>query len=116
MIIGDLNAHYDCNNLSRTGFCNHFNHWLQCNALYQIIREPTRVTETTSTILDVVITNCPRYFSDSGTCSPPSNCDHSYIYTKMKIPYYKQKSSKRHILDFSNVNIAQLNEELSNLN
>ena len=68
MIIGNLNAHYDCNNLSSTGFGNHFNHWLQCNALYQIIREPTRLTETTSTILDVVITNYPRYFFDSGTC------------------------------------------------
>ncbi|CAB3997759.1 Hypothetical predicted protein, partial [Paramuricea clavata] len=34
----------------------------------------------------------------------------------MKIPYYKQKSFKRHIWDFSNINIAELNEELSNLN
>ena len=87
-----------------------------CNALPQIISEPTRVTNYSATTLDVIVTNCPNYFVESGTNSPPMNSDHSYIYAKMRISYYKQKAFQRHVWDFSNVcNTTLLNEELSNI-
>ena len=40
------------------------------------------------------------------------NCDHSYIYAKMRISHYKQKAFQRHVWDFSNVNTTLLNEDL----
>ncbi|XP_028412551.1 uncharacterized protein LOC114535443 [Dendronephthya gigantea] len=116
MIVGDLNAHYDRNKLLSTTFGNRFYQWLECNALSQIIDEPTRVTYNTATILDVIITNCPRYFVHQGTFSPPTNCDHSYIYAKMSFTHSKPKAFKRHIWDFANINMTMLNEDLSNIN
>ena len=116
VIVGDLNAHYDRNKLLSTAFGNRFYRWLECNALSQIIDEPTRVTYNTATILDVIITNCPRYFVNLGTFSPPTNCDHSYIYAKMSITYSRQRAFKRHIWDFSNINMTMINEDLSNIN
>ena len=56
----------------------------RCN-LAQLIAEPTRVTSNSSTVLDLVITNCPEHFSVSGTLSPPSNCDHSVIFSSMNL-------------------------------
>jgi hypothetical protein len=48
------------------------------NGLVQLIHEPTRVTNHSSTTLDLIITNSPGYFVTSGILSPPSNRDHSF--------------------------------------
>lgn len=51
-------------------------HMLECNNLFQMISEPTRITNRQSSLLDLIITNAPGYFVATGTNSPPSNCDH----------------------------------------
>ena len=76
---------------------------------------PTHVTFYSSTILDLVITNCPKHFSTSGTLSPPSNCDHSVIFPSMNLFIYRSQSYKRHLWNFNNVNITDLNWELLQL-
>lgn len=63
-----------------------------------MINEP----ENTASILDFVITNCPDYVVDTGTLSPPANCDHSYIH-----------AFKRHIWNFTNEATRRLNDGLS---
>ena len=77
--------------------------------------EPTRVTFHSSTMLDLVITNCPEHFSASGTLSPPSNGDHSVIFASMNLFTHRSRSYKRHVWNFNNVNITDLNDELSQL-
>ena len=54
-------------------------------------------------------------FSASGTLSPPSNCDHSVIFASMNLFTHRSRSCKRHVWNFNNVNITDLNEELSQL-
>jgi hypothetical protein len=58
--------------------------WMECNSLFQAINEPTRITYTGSTRLDLIITNSPSYFVSSGTLSPPANCDHCVVYAKLR--------------------------------
>ena len=65
MLIGDLNCNYLCKsdpNLSLVKSISDTYH------LFQIINEPTRVTQTSSTLIDVIITNMPDRIVSSGVC------------------------------------------------
>ena len=89
------------------------NSFLECNNLAQLMAVPTRVTFNSLTTLDLVITNCPKRFRASGTLSPLSNCDHSIIFASMNLFTHRSRSYKRYVWNFDNVNITDLNEELS---
>ena len=101
MIMGDFNAHCDLENPAQS---THFGillyRWLECNNLYQVIHEPTCITQSDATLLDLIITNCPNYFVSLGTLNPPANCDHWLIYAKMNITFSKPKCYTQHIWDF----------------
>ena len=115
-MLGDFNAHYDVANPSgNSDVGGKLNSFLESNNLAQLIAEPTRVTFRSSTILDLVITNCPERFSASGTLSLPSNCDHFVIFASMNLFTHRSRSYKRQVWNFNNVNITDLNEELSHL-
>ena len=116
VMLGDFNAHYDVANPSgNSEVGGKLYSFLESNNLAQLITEPTRVTSNSSTILDLVITNCPERFSASGTLSPPSNCDHSVIFASMNLITHRSRSYKRQVWNFNNVNSADLNCELSQL-
>ena len=90
LLIGDFNAHYDIENpVIGSDFGVALYRWMECNNLYQIINEATWVTAHCATLLALIITNSPEYFVASGTESPPSNCDHSFIFAKMNISLAK---------------------------
>ena len=55
MILGDFN--YDLLNQSVTHNPDNFLEILNLYQLHQLINEPTRITETSKTLIDVVITN-----------------------------------------------------------
>ena len=52
--------------------------------MHQLISEPTRITEKSSTLIDVIFTNCP----DRVVCSGVSHIgisDHSLVYAFRKV-------------------------------
>jgi hypothetical protein len=116
ILLGDLNGNYNVENPSESGdFGSLLYRWMECNNLSQVINEPTRITSTSATLLDLIITNCPGYFVNSGTLSPPANCDHSFIFAKMNISLSKQKCYKRSVWNYQkNINEEALNLALSN--
>ena len=63
------------------------------HGLHQLINEPTRVTDTASTLIDLIYTNYPDKVVCSGVCHV-SISDHRFIfvYRKLSIGAY----SKRH--------------------
>ena len=82
IVLGDFNAHY---NYSVTSSLNtdvgvKLYNFLDGNNLYQLIDEPTRISMTGGTILDLIIIDSPGHFISTGTLSPPANCDHNIIY------------------------------------
>ena len=84
VVLGDFNAHYDPLNPSENSdFGIMFYRLLECNNLCQVINEPTHITQHTATRLDLIITNGPGNFVNSG--SPPANCDHSLIFADLNI-------------------------------
>jgi hypothetical protein len=89
---------------------------MECNSLFQVINEPTRITAHGASILDLIITNSPGYFVNSGTLSPPYNCDHSLVYARMNISFVKQKCYKRHIWELAKVDSNTLCQALSKVN
>lgn len=113
MILGDFNAHYDSESPAQsTDFGILLHRWLECNNLFQVINEPTRITQRGATLLDLIITNCPSYFISTGTLSPPANCDHSIIYAKMNITFSNPKCYTRHIWEFDKANGNRINQDL----
>ena len=61
-VIGDLNC--DINNTSRQ--TERLLKFTIANELEQLMKEPTRVTSTTSTLIDVLITFTPKLFKKAG--------------------------------------------------
>lgn len=88
--------------------------FLECNNLSQLIEEPTRITLSGETLLDLIITDSPGYCLSSGTLSPPANCDHNIVYAKFNIDLSKPKAFRRSIRLYKNLNTRALIESLAN--
>ena len=88
---------------------------MECNSLFQVIKEPTRVTSEGATLLDLIITNYPGYFVFSDVLSPPSSCDHSFVYARINVFPDKQKCYKRHVWDFNKLDYTLLHRNLLNI-
>jgi hypothetical protein len=117
VLLGDFNAHFDESSVSpSTDFGARLYSWMECNSLYQVIKEPTRVTSHSATLLDLIITNYPGYFVFSDVLSPPSGCDHSFVYARINVFPEKQKCYKRRIWDFSKIDYTVLHTNLLNIN
>jgi hypothetical protein len=109
LLLGDFNAHYDIENpVDGSDFGVTLYRWMECNNLYQIINEATRVTAYCASLLDLIITNSPGFFVDSGTASPPNNCDHSIIFARMNISLAKPRCYKRFVWDLQKINEEDL--------
>jgi hypothetical protein len=70
VLIGDFNAHYCFDDQSSTAVGSVFAQFLRGNNLSQ--NEPTRITATSQTILDLVITDSPGYCISSLYAKPTS--------------------------------------------
>ena len=88
-ILGDLN----CNLLQERALFNvptsNLNSIYELYQLSQLINEPTRVTLTTSSLIDHVVTNTPKKISHSGVVHPGFS-DHSLIYAIRKIRHFQK--------------------------
>ena len=82
------------------------------NNLAQLISEPTRYCNNSTTLLDLLITDCPYMVLNSGVSPPLANLDHCTIYCTLNIDTYRSKSYKRTVWDYKTANIQGLNEAL----
>lgn len=88
--------------------------FLECNNIVQLVNEPTRITQSGESILDLIISDSPGLFVTTGTLSPPSNCDHNVIFGKLSVPGYKPKCCKRKVWNFIDIDVDQLNNAFLN--
>ena len=65
-------------------------------------------------LLDLIITNCPGYFVNCRTLSPPANCDYSLIFARLNISVSKPKRYNQRTWQFYDVNEEELCNELAN--
>ena len=100
LICGDLNA--DLN--TRHGrllleFCDN-------NALTIHVNEPTRITDTTSTILDQFLSNFPSHLKNVEILPPLPHCDHCVIAINCTFKVVKPKPYKRLMWNFKQADFA----------
>ena len=109
IVLGDFNSNFLLN--PSPHLLNIINH----NSLKQLIDQPTRITEKTSTCLDLIITPSTEIISDSGVLEPICS-DHSVPFVKLKLNKPKHISFKRTIYDYSNLDIYKLKRDLNAAN
>ena len=95
MIVGDLNADFKTHH----GKC--LRNFVEANNLTLHVQSPTRITETSSSILDQIITNFPNHVYDVKVECPISMCDHSVISAKCNLKTNKGHSFKREVRTYN---------------
>ena len=113
---GDFNAHFAPFDQSSTRSGENLARFLSSNNLFQLINEPTRITATSSTILDLVVTDSPGYCTSHFTLSPPDNCDHSAIVVKLNLSFFRPRAYKRTVWNFNSVDENLLTHSLLSFN
>ena len=81
IIVGDLN----CNMLDSSNFAMKNADLLNINQLTQLIVKPTKVTQTTSTLLDFCVTSLPEKINTYSDVFPIGVNDHNLIFVVCKI-------------------------------
>ena len=114
-LLGDLNDH--ClvwNSIHRSSeLKNKLVDLLNINNLFQIIDEPTHITPTTSSLLDIIITDAPGYVVDSGTHAPIGDNYHCRIFCKVRIKFKREPAYSRTIWDYNTADFLSLTNTLS---
>ena len=73
------------------------------------ILEPTRITPTTATVLDQMLSNVPSLISQVEVLDPISNCDHCPVRLTLsfKQKFNKPHAFKRHVWDYKRANAEE---------
>ena len=118
VLLGDFNAHCNFADTStpNSDIGNKLFIFLEFNSLYQLVDEPTRITPTGESILDLFISDSPGFFISSGSLSPPANCYHNIVYAILNCRKYKPRSFPRKVWNFKNIDSSALNNALLNAN
>ena len=109
VILGDFNNCY-LNNQSP-----HLLGIIQQYNLVQHVREFTRITETTSSCIDLILSSSSN-FINSVSVLPPLCSEHSVPCVKLKSEQSKPQYYKKTIMNYSKLNIEQFRHELSQTN
>ena len=95
LIMGDMNINHLLPNSSS---CKFFTTYVtEPFALTQVITDPTRITATTSTLIDLMLTSCPENVKVQGVVDTPGISDHCLIFLaySLKKPKFKPKMVTR---------------------
>ena len=84
------------------------------NNLQQVVTHPTRITETSATLLDLVLTSCIDIISHVDVL-PPVCSDHSVSCVKLIHKIKHRPSFKRTIYDYRKLDVEKLSNELSHV-
>ena len=110
IIMGDLNCDF-----GKSPPDTYTNRIISLNNLYQmvnLINEPTRVTETLASTIDLILSNTPENIVSSGV-SHVGISDHSLIYAVRKFVSPKLKSIMREVQDFKHFSDRDFYNDLS---
>jgi hypothetical protein len=103
-LLGDLN----CDQMVTD---NKLNQLLDNYHFDQLIKQPTHMTNTSRTCLDIIASTCPDLITASGTLKP-SLSNHCPVYVCLKTVKPKLRTFKRTIWKTENVDWDALNQDL----
>ena len=120
IILGDFNAgniYLDDNVTDRgtSSFDIRLKDAMETLYMTQLIRTPTRQTDTSSNLLDLIFTNNHQLTTRSGILPSFSNIDHFPIFVDLDIERQQtMKPQERHIWDYTRTDINRLTNTLIN--
>lgn len=97
IVTGDLNVDFLKNDSRHLKYLSNI---LQCFSLKQIIDEPTRIGDTSSTLIDIICTNRPEKVINHGTMDLLNMTDHLLIYCSLDYTVAKVRSQKITFRDY----------------
>jgi hypothetical protein len=98
ILTGDFNADISTNKTAGEDLSK----FLSSNSMYQHVTKPTRITDETASILDLVITNHSDLVKDTDVIAPIHGSDHSTVIATLAFKTPKTLSYKRTMWDFKN--------------
>lgn len=107
-LLGDLNADFNTANGKRL-------HTLCLGQnLHCLVEEPTRITQTSATVLDQILTNAPNFVKGVKVLPPVSTNDHCTVslFLNFKIP--REHAYLRHIWQYSKADVNGFRTALAN--
>jgi hypothetical protein len=110
ILLGDFNINLLDMEAPATKFL--FDSFIEPFSLTQLIEQPTRITNTSSTLIDLILVNKPQNVLFSGTCDAPGISDHSFTYLVYSLKKEKFKPYTITRRDFKNIDIIKFNEEV----
>ena len=108
LILGDFNT--DINLVPS----RHLSRIMHLNNLVQIIKEPTRYTDNSATLIDLILTTFPDLVQLSGVL-PPVHSDHCCPFIKTKCNVSKNASFKRTIYNYRKLDIDRFKDILRSI-
>ena len=110
LLIGDLNSDPSTKNGKL------MNEFCLTNSFTALVNEPTRITQSSSTILDQCLTNDPLIVKSCNVADPISSSDHCTLDININLLSHNETNYKRIMWDFKNANFASYRESLNNIN
>jgi hypothetical protein len=102
ILVGDFNCNMlDLNSYNTKLLIDSF---MEPFSLQQLIDKPTRVTETSRTLIDLIFVNKPQNALFSSCCDAPGVSDHFFTYVAYSLKKEKFKPYKVVKRDFKNIN------------
>ena len=83
--------------------------------LFQVISEPTRITPTSSTLIDLIFVTCPDLVRASGV-SPPFCSDHCSVHVLLKSLKQNKSTYERIIFDYNSIDIPSFQRNAQEVN
>ena len=111
MITGDLNADPQTNKPAKTSL----DFFLATNHLTQHVSEPTRITPTRSSILDLIITNPANLVTSTVVVPPLHTNDHCMVTGTLNLKVHRPRSFKRTMWDYGTANFDNYREDLDRI-
>lgn len=85
------------------------------NNLFQLVNEPTRITELHSSLLDLIITDTPGLFSHWGVNDSLCISDHILVYGVLSLTAPRVQSKPRFVWHYNRADFDSINAELNSI-
>ena len=102
VLVGDFNVNMQDLNAYNTKML--LDSFIEPFSLVQLINKPTRITDTSSTLIDLILVNKPQNALFSGVCDAPGLSDHCFTYVAYSLKKEKFKPYTLTRRDFKNIN------------
>ena len=119
VVIGDFNAKsskWHCQDKS-TFEGNVIDNITSQFGLYQVIKEPTHILNTSSSCIDLIFTSLPNIIIDSGVHSSlHPNCHHQIVYAKFNLEIIYPPPYLREVWHYKDANIELIRRAINGFN